>query len=35
MQTPTAKQWLELGDSPGIIGEWIAGPKEDMKTSVN
>jgi hypothetical protein len=28
MQTPTAKQWMELGDSYGRIGGRIASPKE-------
>lgn len=28
MQTPTGKQWMELADSYGGIGERIAVPKE-------
>lgn len=29
MKTLTAKQWMELGDADGIVGERIAGPRGD------
>jgi hypothetical protein len=33
MQTPIAKQWMELGDSYGIRGGWIAGHKGDRNST--
>jgi hypothetical protein len=32
IQTPTAKQWMELGDSYGLVGGRIAGPKGDRNS---
>jgi hypothetical protein len=31
MPTPTAKQWVELGDSYGKLGGRIADPEGDKK----
>jgi hypothetical protein len=33
IQTPTAKEWIELGDSYGRIGGRIAGPKGDRNST--
>jgi hypothetical protein len=33
MQIPTAKQWMELGDSYGRIGGMISGPKGDKNST--
>jgi hypothetical protein len=33
METPTAKQWMELGDSYGRTGGRIASPKGDRNST--
>jgi hypothetical protein len=33
MQTPTPKQWIELVDSYGRIGERITGPEGDRNST--